>query len=124
MWMPHPIERVNLKRVAWRELLDVYSEPSREFRNTTPNLSRVLNATCQREKGLRNGKAEAPPVFSILVALFRIFGNATGFRRSENRPSGPLEVALFRIKGKENYRSLRFERFSTERRFARVPQVR
>jgi len=81
-----------------------------------------LNATRQREKGLRNGKAEAPPVFSILVALFRIFGKAT-FRRSENPPSGPVEVALFRIKGKENYRWLRFERFSTERRFDEAPQV-
>jgi hypothetical protein len=70
-----------------------------------------LNATRQREKGLRNGKAEAPPVLRFVVALFRIFGKAT-LRRSENRPSGPLEVALFRIKGKENYRWLRFERFS------------
>jgi hypothetical protein len=45
-------------------------------------------------------------------------------RRSENRPSGPVEVALFRIKGKENYRWLRLERFSTERRFDEAPQVR
>jgi hypothetical protein len=58
------------------------------------------------------------------VALFRIFGKATGFRRSENSPGGPLEVALFRIKGKENYRWLRLERFSTERRFDEAPQVR
>ena len=84
-----------------------------------------LEGTCQRERP-ENGKAEALLVFSIklfLVALFRIFRNAT-FRRSENRPSGPLEVALFRIKGKENYRGLRFERFSTERRFDEAPQVR
>ena len=33
--------------------------------------------TCQREKGLRNGKAEAPPVLRFVVALFRIFGKAT-----------------------------------------------
>jgi hypothetical protein len=39
-----------------------YSEPSNSASTTTLNLSRVLNATRQREKGLRNGKAEAPPV--------------------------------------------------------------
>jgi hypothetical protein len=104
----------------------LYSEPSNFAIPLpgTPNLSRVLNATRQREKGLRNGKAEAPPVLRFVVALFRIFGKATSFRRSENRPSGPLEVALFRIKGKENYRGLRLERFSTERRFDEAPQVR
>ena len=88
----------------------MYSEPS--FR---PDLIyvRVPASARQLEKGLRNGKAEAPPVLSFReVALFRIFGKATSFRRSENRPSGPVEVALFRIKGKENYRWLRFERFS------------
>ena len=74
----------------------------------------------------RPGKRQSrtPPVLSFgEVALFRIFGKATSFRRSENPPSGPVEVALFRIKGKENYR-LRLERFSTERRFDEAPQVR
>ena len=70
----------------------------------------VSQATCQCENGLVNGKAEAPPVLSFgEVALFRIFAKATSFRRSENPPSGPVEVALFRIKGKENYRWLRLE---------------
>ena len=109
----------------WRELR-AYSESNPYVYVSTvyPLPSTFPSRTqCQREKGQRNGKAEAPPVFSILVALFRIFGNAT-FRRSENRPSGPLVVALFRIKGKENYRWLRFERFYTERRFEEAPQVR
>jgi hypothetical protein len=60
----------------------------------------------------------------FLVELFRIFGEATSFRRSENPPSGPLEVALFRIKRKENYRGLRFERFSNERRLDEASQMR
>ena len=78
----------------------------------------------QREKGRRTAKPKLSRFSQFLVALFRIFGEATSFRRSENPPSGPLEVALFRIKGEKNYRGLRFERFFTERRFAEVPQVR
>ena len=58
-----------------------------------------LERNTPAREGLRNGKAEAPPVLS--------FG----------------EVALFRIKGKENCRGLRFERFSTERRFDEAPEV-
>ena len=84
-----------------------------------------LEGTCQRERP-ENGKAEALLVFSISGGAFSDLrkGHPVVFRRSENRPSGPLEVALFRIKGKENYRWLRFERFSTERRFDEAPQVR
>jgi hypothetical protein len=74
-------------------------------------------------RGLRTAKPKLSWFSQFLVALFRIFGKAT-FRRSENRPSGPLVVALFRIKGKENCRWLRFERFPTERRFDEAPQVR
>ncbi len=121
--MPHPTsERVNLKREAWRELL-VRLILYRKY-DHSQSFPRLERNTPARE-GLRNGKAEAPPVLSFgEVALFRIFGKATSFRRSENPPSGPLEVALFRIKGKENYRWLRFERFSAERRFDEAPQVR
>ena len=84
-----------------------------------------LEGTCQRERP-ENGKAEALLVFSISGGAFSDLrkGHPVVFRRSETPPSGPLEVALFRIKGKENYRGLRFERFSTERRFDEAPQVR
>ena len=62
-----------------------------------------LEGTCQRERP-ENGKAEALLVFSISGGAFSDLrkGHRVVFRRSENRPSGPLEVALFRIKGKEN----------------------
>ena len=95
--MPHPTsERVNLKREAWRELrvrLILYRKY--DHSQSFPRLERNTPA----REGLRNGKAEAPPVLSFgEVALFRIFGKATSFRRSENPPSGALEVALFRIK--------------------------
>ena len=63
----------------WRELR-AYSESNPYVYVSTvyPLPSTFPRRTqCQREKGQRNGKAEAPPVFSILVALFRIFGNAT-----------------------------------------------
>ena len=84
-----------------------------------------LEGTCQRERP-ENGKAEALLVFSISGGAFSDLrkGHPVVFRRSENSPSGPVEVALFRIKGKENYRGLRFERFSTERRLDEAPQVR
>ena len=84
-----------------------------------------LEGTCQRERP-ENGKAEALLVFSISGGAFSDLrkGHPVVFRRSENRPSGPLVVALFRIKGKENYRWLRFERFPTERRLEEAPQVR
>jgi hypothetical protein len=78
--------------------------PQVEHSQSFPRLGRNMPA----REGKKNGKAEAPPVLRFVVALFRIFGNAT-FRRSENRPSGPVVVALFRIKGKENYRGLRLE---------------
>ena len=104
----------------------VYSEPRiRNYVSTVPPGPSTFprRTQCQRENGLVNGKAEAPPVLSFgEVALFRIFAKTTSFRRSENPPSGPVEVALFRIKGKENYRWLRFERFSAERRFDEAPQ--
>ena len=113
--------------MRWREVR-VYSEP--RIRKCLRKQARYLldltfprQTQCQREKGRRTAKPKLSLFSQFLVALFRIFGKAT-FRRSENSPSGPLEVALFRIKGKENYRGLRFERFSTERRFAEVPQVR
>ena len=84
--------------------------PIRESVITSWTLTFPRRTQCQRENGLVNGKAEAPPVLSFgEVALFRIFAKATSFRRSENRPSGPVEVALFPIKGKENYRWLRLE---------------
>ncbi len=127
MWMPHPKERVKRDAMQRREVR-VYSEPRickcLQARYLLPSTF-PRQTQCQREKGLRNGKAEALPVLRFVVALFRIFGKATSsVRRSENRPSGPLEVALFRIKGKKKYRRLRLERFSTERRFDEAPQVR
>ena len=63
----------------WRELRaysEVESVPVCVRKHGIPSTF-PRRTQCQREKGLRNGKAEAPPVFSILVALFRIFGNAT-----------------------------------------------
>ena len=122
--MPHPTsERV--KREAWREVrvYESYSEPSNSASvRALPIFPAVSQATCQCENGLVNGKAEAPPVLSFgEVALFRIFGNAT-FRRSENPPSGPLEVALFRIK--ENYRWLRLLETFLRRATVEARQVR
>ena len=76
MWMPHPIERVKRDAMQRREVR-VYSEP-RITSTVPPGPSTFPRQTqCQREKGLRNGKAEAPPVLRFVVALFRIFGKAT-----------------------------------------------
>jgi hypothetical protein len=123
MWMPHPIERV--KRDAMAGTSGVLSVESLSTRYLPElRLSRVKHNASARRAREKTAKPKLCRFSQFLVALFRIFGKATGFRRSENRPSGPVEVALFRIKGKENYRGLRLERFSTERRFDEAPQVR
>ena len=108
MWMPHPIERV--KRDAMAGTSGVLSV---ESVSVPKHASRTFDFPASNTMPARKGPGTAKPKLcrfpQILVALFRIFGKATGFRRSENPPSGPVEVALFRIKGKENYRWLRLE---------------
>ena len=67
--------------------------------------------------GRKDGKAELGSfVFRGGGAFSDLRKGHLRFRRSENPPSGPVEVALFRIKVKKNYRELRLERFSAERR--------
>ena len=63
-----------------------------------------------RERPGKRQSRSSAGFLNFVVALFRIFGKATSFRRSENSPSGPVEVALFKIKGKGSYRWLRLER--------------
>ena len=88
--------------------------PSRESvsvskHGTSWNFDFPASNTMPAQKGPGTAKPKLCRFSQFLVALFRIFGKATSFRRSENSPSGPVVVALFRIKGKENYRGLRLE---------------
>ena len=120
MWMPHPIVsqarrnggnfgRTRVESVCVRKHGIPPGPPAFDF-----PASNTMPAREGPEK--RQSRSSAGFVFR----RWRFFGSSERppevVRRSENRPSGPLEVALFRIKGKENYRWLRFERFSNERR--------
>jgi hypothetical protein len=91
-----------------------------------PQFTTTLNLSRQREKGLRNGKAEAPPVLSFgEVALFRIFGKATrGLLKIRKPTKWPSGGGAFSDQGERKLSGLRLERFSTERRFDEAPQVR
>ena len=74
--------------------------------------------------GRKDGKAELGSfVFRGGGAFSDLRKGHLRFRSSENPPSGPVEVALFRIKVKKNYRELRLERFSAERRSNEAPPV-
>ena len=96
--MPHPTsERVNLKREAWRELL-VRLILYRKY-DHSQSFPRLERNTPARE-GLRNGKAEAPPVLSFgEVALFRIFGKATKFPKIRKLTKWPTGGGAFSDQG-------------------------
>ena len=82
---------------------------------------------CQREKGLmRTAKPKLSWFSQFLVALFRIFGKATRWSSEDPKTHQVAQWrwSFFGSRGKKTNRGLRFERFSTERRFAGVPQVR
>ena len=73
-----------------------------QARGTSRTFDFPASNTMPAQKGPGTAKPKLCRFSQFLVALFRIFGKATSFRRSEKRPSGPVVVALFRIKGKEN----------------------
>ena len=125
--MPQPIERV--KREAMRAKGGNFGCTSFvpfAVETTLSYLHRIeFPVSMPARYGRKDGKAELGSfVFRGGGAFSDLRKGHLRFRRSENPPSGPVEVALFRIKVKKNYRELRLERFSAERRSNEAPPVR
>ena len=76
-------------------------------------------------EGPENGKAEAQPVFSISGGAFSdLLKGHQSLEDPKTHQVAQWWWRFFGSRGKKTNRGLRFERFSTERRFAEVPQVR
>jgi hypothetical protein len=79
-------------------------------------------------EGPENGKAEALPVFSISGGAFSDLRKGHQFPKIRKPTKWPTGGGAFsdqgQSRGKKTIGGVRFERFSTERRFAEVPQVR
>ena len=120
--MPQPIERV--KREAMRAKGGNFGCTLCR-RNDLILSNRIeFPVSMPARYGRKDGKAELGSfVFRGGGAFSDLRKGHLRFRRSENPPSGPVEVALFRIKVKKNYRELRLERFSAERRSNEAPPV-
>ena len=120
---------VSQARRKWRELR-AYSESNPYVYVSTVYLlpsTFPRQTQCQREKGLmRTAKPKLSWFSQFLVALFRIFGKATRWSSEDPKTHQVAQWRwrFFGSRGKKTNRGLRFERFSTERRFDEAPQVR
>ena len=132
MWMPHPIERVKRdamagtsgvlesKSVVYVSTYVRYVDDSTSFTFDFP-----ASNTMPAREGPENGKAEAQPVFSISGGAFSdLLKGHQSLEDPKTHQVAQWRWRFFGSRGKKTNRGLRFERFSTERRFDEAPQVR